>query len=126
MKKIKSDVLSLINNPFGIKYFVDLISHNNQSVIMLKKSAFKLLGFIIYNALLFLLNYAESEEVLEECVLLYRCTKYFTIKSGDKSKNYMELPTFKTNLMNYVKINQKNFWIKWFNIDLKENEKNKK
>ena len=124
--KIKTDVLSLVGNPFGIKCFVDLISHNNQNVIMLQRSSFKLLGFILYNALLFLLNYEETDEVLEECVLLFKCTKTFAFKVGNKNKTLMDSSNFKSNLMKYVKINQKNFWMKWFDIDLKENQKNKK
>ena len=124
--KIKTDVLSLVGNPFGIKCFVDLISHNNQNVIMLQRSSFKLLGFILYNALLFLLNYEETDEVLEECVLLFKCTKTFAFKVGNKNKTLMDSSNFKSNLMKYVKINQKNFWLKWFDIDLKETQKNKK
>ena len=124
--KIKTDVLSLINNPFGIKCFVDLISHNNQSVIMLQKNSIRLLGLIIYNALLFLLNYEENDEVLEECVLLFKSLNKFEVKVGDKNKSLLDISTFKANLMKYVRINQKNFWIKWFNIELKENLKNKK
>ena len=124
--KIKTDVLSLINNPFGIKCFVDLISHNTQNVIMLQKNSIRLLGLIIYNALLFLLNYEENDEVLEECVLLFKSLNKFSVKVGDKNKTLMNISSFKANLMKYVRINQKNFWIKWFNVELKENQKNKK
>ena len=124
--KVKTDVLSLINNPFGIKCFVDLISHNNQSVIMLQKYSFLLLGFIIYNGLLFLLRCEETEEVLEECVLLFKSLKYFSIKIGGKNKTYMDGINFKSNVKKYVKINQKNFWIKWFNLELKEKQSMKK
>ena len=122
--KIKTDVLSLINNPFGIKCFVDVISHNNKSVIMLQKNSIRLLGLIIYNALLFLLNYEENDEVLEECVLLFKSLNNFLVKVGDKNMSLMDISSFKGNLKKYVRINQKNFWIKWFNIELKENEKN--
>ena len=125
--KIKTDVLSLINNQFGIKCFVDLISHNKQGQItMLQKSSFKLLGFIIYNALLFLLNYEESDEVIEECVLLFKNTKSYSVSVSGKNRTLMDSINFKTNLKKYVKINQKNFWMKWFNIDLKEKQNKKK
>ena len=87
---------------------------------MLQKNAFKLLGFILYNGLLFLLSCEETEQVLEECVLLFKSTKYFSINIGGKNKTFMDMHNFKSNLMKYVKINQKNFWIKWFDIDLKE------
>ena len=118
--KIKTDVLSLTNNPFGIKCFVDLISHNRQSATLLQKNAFKLLGFILYNGLLFLLSCEETDQVLEECVLLFKSTKYFSLKVGGKNKTLMDMHNFKSNLMKYVKINQKNFWLKWFDIDLNE------
>ena len=124
--KIKTDVLSLINNPIGIKIFVDLISHNKQSVTLLQKNSFKLLGFIMYNGLLFLLNCDENDQVIEECVLLFKCTKYFSANFGGKIKNYLDVPTFKSNMKKYVKINQKNFWMKWFEIELKEKQNNKK
>ena len=124
--KIKTDVLSLINSPIGIKIFVDLISHNNQSVTLLQKNSFKLLGFIMYNGLLFLLNCDENDQVIEECVLLYRCTRYFSANIGGKNKTFMDVPTFKSNMKKYVKIYQKNFWMKWFDIELKERQNNKK
>ena len=123
--KIKTDVLSLINNQFGIKCFVDLISHNKQTITMLQKSSFRLLGFIIYNALLFLLNYEETDQVIEECVLLFKSTKSFCVNISGQNRTLLDSATFKTNIMKYVKINQKNFWLKWFNIDLKEKQNKK-
>ena len=124
--KMRTDFLSLINNAFGIKCFVDLISHNNQSVSLLQVNAFKLLGFIIYNGLLFLLSCEETDQVLEECVLLFKSMKYFAIKVKDKNKTYMNINSFKSSIMKYVKINQKNFWVKWFDIELKERQNIKK
>ena len=93
---------------------------------MLQKYSFLLLGFIIYNGLLFLLRCEETEEVLEECVLLFKSLKYFSIKVGGKNKTYMDGINFKSNVKKYVKINQKNFWIKWFNLELKEKQSMKK
>ena len=124
--KIKTDVLSLINNPFGIKCFVDLISHNNQNATLLQKSSFRLLGFIIYNALLFLLNKEETSQVLEECVLLFKSTKNFCIQRNGQNKTLMDSANFKSNLMKYNKIHQKNFWKKWYDIELKEKQNMKK
>ena len=118
--KIKTDVLSLINNPFGIKYFVDLISHNTQSVTLLQTSSFKLLLFIIYNALLFLLNREETDQVLEECVLLIKSTYNFYEERSGQNRSLIENPEFKKNISKYNKINQKNFWKKWFEIELTE------
>ena len=57
---------------------------------------------------------------MEECVLLFKSTKYFAYNSGGKNKTYLDNENFKSNLKNYVKINQKNFWAKWFEIELKE------
>ena len=126
--KIKTDVLSLINNRFGIKYFVELISRNKQGqgITMLQISSYKLLGLIIYNALLFLLNYEESDEVIEECVLLFKSAKSYSANYAGRNKTLMENTNFKDNLKKYVKINQKNFWMKWYNIDLKEKQDKKK
>ena len=118
--KIKTDVLSLINNPFGIKYFVELISHNTQSVTLLQTSSFKLLLFIIYNALLFLLNREETDQVLEECVLLIKSTYNFYEERSGQNRSLIENPEFKKNISKYNKINQKNFWKKWFEIELTE------
>jgi len=124
--KIKTDVLSLINNPFGIKYFVDLISHNTQSVTLLQTSSFKLLLFIIYNALLFLLNREETDQVLEECVLLIKSTYNFYEERSGQNRSLIENPEFKKNISKYNKINQKNFWKKWFEIELTEKKNIKK
>ena len=124
--KIKTDFLSLINNPFGIKCFVDLISHNNQKITMLQKNAFKLLGFILYNGLLFLLSCEETDQVLEESVLLFKSIKYFATVRDGKNITFMDYGKFKSNLMEYVKINQKNFWLKWYDIELKEKKDFKK
>ena len=128
--KIKTDVLSLINNRFGIKYFVELISRNiqgqGQGITMLQKSSYKLLGLIIYNALLFLLNYEETDEVIEECVLLFKSAKSYSVNYSGRNKTLLENSNFKNNLKKYVKINQKNFWMKWYNIDLKEKQDKKK
>jgi hypothetical protein len=124
--KIKTDVLSLINNPFGIKYFVELISHNTQSVTLLQTSSFKLLLFIIYNALLFLLNREETDQVLEECVLLIKSTYNFYEERSGQNRSLIENPEFKKNISQYNKIIQKNFWKKWFEIELKEKKNIKK
>ena len=124
--KIKTDVLSLINNPFGIKYFVDLISHSTQSVTLLQTSSFKLLLFIIYNALLFLLNREETDQVLEECVLLIKSAYNFYEERSGQNRSLIENPEFKKNISKYNKINQKNFWKKWFEIELTEKKNIKK
>ena len=124
--KMKTDVLSLINNQFGIKYFVDLISHNTQSDTLLQTSSFKLLGFIIYNALLFLLNREETDQVLEECVLLIKSTYNFYEEKKVQDRTLIRNPDFKKNISKYNKINQKNFWKKWFEIELAEKKKKKK
>ena len=116
----------MINNPFGIKCFVDLISHNNQNATLLQKSSFRLLGFIIYNALLFLLNKEETSQVLEECVLLFKSTKNFCIQRNGQNKTLMDSTNFKSNLKKYNKIHQKNFWKKWYDIELKEKQNMKK
>ena len=93
---------------------------------MLQISSYKLLGLIIYNALLFLLNYEESDEVIEECVLLFKSAKSYSANYAGRNKTLMENTNFKDNLKKYVKINQKNFWMKWYNIDLKEKQDKKK
>ena len=38
----------------------------------------------------------------------------------------MDYGKFKSNLMEYVKINKKNFWLKWYDIELKEKKEFKK
>ena len=72
------------------------------------------------------MNYEESDEVIEECVLLFKNTKSYSVSVSGKNRTLMDSINFKTNLKKYVKINQKNFWMKWFNIDLKEKQNKKK
>jgi len=43
-----------------------------------------------------------------------------------ENKTLMDSSNFKSNLMKYNKIHQKNFWKKWYDIELKEKQNMKK
>ena len=117
--KMKKDILNLINNQTGIKIFLELISHNNtENIILLQNNNLKFFGFIIHNALCFLSKLEETSDTLELCVQLFKCTKLFGKEVGGK-----EVTLFKMMIkaiQSYQKINQINFWKKYYEIILKE------
>ena len=117
--KMKKDILNLINNQTGIKIFLELISHNNtENIILLQNNNLKFFGFIIHNALCFLSKLEETSDTLELCVQLFKCTKLFGKEVGGK-----EITLFKMmikTIQSYQKINQINFWKKYYEIILKE------
>ena len=117
--KMKKDILNLISNKTGIRIFLELISHNNTGkIILLQFNNLKFIGFIIHNALGFLSKLEETSDTLELCVQLFKCTKLFG--KEDQGKETTLFKTMIKTIQSYQKINQINFWKKYYEIILKE------
>ena len=83
----------------------------------MNQTSFDFLGYLICNVLYDSLQIAETGKLIEQMVLLVRSTLYFGYESEGKTTTlFMNI---KNKLYDYPKINQKNFWQKWFDIEVK-------
>ena len=92
--------------------------------ICFKEKSFNLLGQLIYNTLLYILNIEETDKIIEQAVILARSMKYFG--QEQKKKNIIILwDIYKTRIQGYSKVHQANFWKEWYELEIKkENEMN--
>ena len=116
----KSDLVNIIETPYGREYFISLLSHNTGNLVLLQKNSFKLLGDLIYNTLIGTLKIDENDKVLEEIVLLIKSTKCFGME--EKGKTIKIYDDYKKRFQSTPKFVQYNFWKKKFDIDLKNKE----
>ena len=117
---LKKDLQNTLNTPFGREFFVSILSKNVTNIILLKANSFQLLGSLIYNSLLFVLNIKESPKLLGQMVILVKSTKYFGKEV--KGKTITLWQDYKSKLQGYSKLNQINFWEKWYNMEVKDNK----
>ena len=116
----KSDLVNIIETSYGREYFINLLSHNTGNIVLLQNNSFKLLGNLIYNALIGTLKIEETDKVLEENVLLIKSTKYFGME--EKGKTITIFDEYKKKIQSTPKIVQYNFWKKRYDIELKNKE----
>ena len=116
---LKKDLQNALNNAFGRDFFVNMLSKNVTNIILLKEKSFQLLGTLIYNSLLFILNIEETNKLLEQMVILVRSTKYFG-QAKKKGTTTTIWDTYKSRIQGYSKINQANFWNKWYELEIKK------
>ena len=109
--------------PFGREFFISLLSKNSSNIILLKDNAFNLLWYLIYMPLINTLKLEETDKLLEDIVLLIKCSTYFGIQEEGQTKTLFDKNMEK--IKDFSKIQQKNFWEKWYEIELKKNEKSK-
>lgn len=121
--KLKMEFQNVINTPFGRQFFVSILSKNLTNIILLKEKSFHLLGELIYNSLLFVLNIKETEQLLEEIVILLKSTKYFGQETNEKTITLWEV--YNSRIQGYSKVNQNNFWVKWYKMEHKIQNKEK-
>ena len=67
------------------------------------------------------LKLEEKDKVLEDIVLLIKCTTFFGIQEEGQTKTLFE--KYNTKIQDLPKIKQDNFWEKWYALELKKNEK---
>jgi hypothetical protein len=120
-QNMKKDLQNTLNTPFGRQFFVNILSRNVTNIILLKEKSFHLLGTLIYNTLLFILNIQETDVLLEQMVILVKSTKYFGKEiKGNTTTLWKE---YKSKIQGYSKVNQNNFWEKWYEIEIKKDDK---
>ena len=115
---LKKDLLNVINGTFGRNFFVNILSKNVTNIILLKEKSFHLLGTLIYNSLLFILNIEETDKLIEESVILVRSTKYFGQEIKGSTITLWDV--YKGRIQTYSKTMQPNFWNKWYELDIKK------
>ena len=120
-------ILNDINTNIGREFFVNLLSKNSTSIILLKDDSYTLLGNVIFNTILYIIPLKENDKILEETVKLIKSLKYFAKEdSGQKNKGILTLwDLYKSRLNLYPKTNQENFWNKWYQINLADEKKDK-
>ena len=123
-QNFKKELQNTLNTPFGREFFVNILSKNFTNIILLKSNLFQLLGTLIYNCLLYILNINETNKLLEQMVILIKSTKYFGKEIKGKTTTLWN--EYKFKIQGYSKVNQNNFWEKWFNMEIKNNNKLKK
>ena len=117
----KKDLQNALNTPFGRKFFVGILSKNFINIILLKEKPFDLLGTLIYNSLLYILNIKETNNLLEEMVILVKSTKYFGKEINGKTTTlWVE---YKPKIQGYSKVKQNNFWERWYKMEIEQNDK---
>ena len=121
--KEKTDLLSKLNLPFGREFFISLLSKNSSNIILLKENSSHLLWYLIYMTLISTLKMEETDKILQDIVLLIKCSTYFGIQEEQETKTLFEKN--KAKIRDLPKIKQDNFWKKWYDLEIARNEKNK-
>ena len=88
-KALKAEIFRNLETSFGRAFFVSLISNNSTNIISLQNNSFILLRDIINNILASIVTMAETDQLIEEVVILIRSTKYYEsegTKKDDKKK----------------------------------------
>jgi hypothetical protein len=116
----KKEIQNVINQPFGREFFVGILSKNATNVILLKEMSFNLLYALIYNTLLSILNIKETNQILDQVVILIKSLKYFGQEINGKTTTIWDI--YSSKIEGYSKLKQNNFWFRWYNIDIKKNE----
>ena len=122
-QKNRNELLNKLNLPIGREFFISLLSKNDINIILLNSNSFSLLWNLIYNSLLNILKVEETDKILEETALLIKSTKYFGTQENNETVTLFDKNIAK--FQDLPKIRQGNFWQKWYDIELKKNEKNK-
>ena len=122
-QKNRNELLNKLNLPIGREFFISLLSKNDTNIILLNENSSSLLWTLIYNSLLNILKLEENDKTLEETALLIKSTKYFGTQENDQTVTLFDKNIVK--IQDLPKIRQANFWQKWYDIELKKNEKNK-
>ena len=129
---LKKELQNDINTSFGREFFVNLLAKNTSNIILLKENSFNLLGTIIYNTLLYILQVEESSKVLEQIVVLMKSTMFLGKEERqtigyfltEEKKNTITLwNKYKPKLQGYPKVNQANLWKKWYQLNLNSESK---
>ena len=104
-----------------------MISNNNNNIISLQKDSFVFLSVLIKGILNSALKSEETDQLIEDIVVLIISSKYFETEVYNNLKNTKENITIfedlKMFLKNYIKITQNNLWEKWYEFELERKKK---
>ena len=112
----KTELMNKLNTSFGRDFFISLLSKNTLNVILLKDNSFHLLFQLIYNCIINTLKLEETNEILNDLVLLIKSTKYFGIT--EFASNYTMFEKYKIKIQDVPKIRQDNFWEIWYETEI--------
>ena len=118
----KIEICNVLNSSFGRHYFIELLYQNHTDIKLMIEEYFYLLDFFIFNAIIGFLKEAETDNILEDIILILKASKYYG--HLEKKKVITIFDKLIPKLYSYAKIVQINFWTKWFEIELFE-KKNK-
>ena len=130
---LKKDLQNDINTNFGREFFVNFLSKNTSNVILLKDNSFNLLGTLIYNTLLYILQVEENSLTLEQTVILIKSTMFFGKEeketvgyfiTTEKKSTVTLWDVYRKRLRRYPKVSQGNLWNKWYEHYLNEEKEN--
>ena len=130
-KALKAEAFRNLDYSYGRTFFVSLISNNNNNIISLQENSFNFLDTLIYGILTSILKLEETDQIIEEVVILIKSTKFFEKESKKESKKdktkknqspEILFDFLKKKLLSYNKLNQTNLWQKWFELDLQKKE----
>ena len=122
-QKEKADLLNKLNLPFGRDFFISLLSKNTSNVILLKENSSHILWTLIYNCLINTLKLEETKKLLEDIVLLIKCTKFFGVTENGVTQTLFDKN--KPKIQGVPKIMQDNFWQAWYDTEIRKNEQPK-
>jgi hypothetical protein len=112
----KKDLQNALNSNFGRECFINLLTKNANNIILLKDKSFHLLGILIYNSLLFVLNIEETDTIIEQVAKLVKSTKYFGKEKKGETITLWDV--YKSRIRKYSKVIQANFWNKWYDNEI--------
>ena len=116
-KALKKKVFNNLETPEGRAFFISLISNNKNTIISLQENSFVFLEELIRGILNSALKFEETDQLIEEIVILILSTKFF--ETNTKNKNGTIFNDMQKFLHSYSKITQKNLWQKWFDLEFK-------
>ena len=122
-QKEKADLLNKLNLPFGRDFFISLLSKNTSNVILLKENSSHILWTLIYNCLINTLKLEETKKLLEDIVLLIKCTKFFGVTENGVTQTLFDKN--KPKIQGVPKIMQDNFWQAWYDTEIRKKEQPK-
>ena len=127
VKTLKKKVFRDLETSAGRSFFISLISNKNNNIISLQENSFLFLEDLIQGILNSTLKCDETDQLIEEISILIMSTRYFEIdiEENSKDKNLANVhiimfQCLKKFLSSYNKITQKNFWKKWYDLEIKK------
>ena len=122
-KKESTELYNKLNKPFARKFFIGLLTNNSSNVVLLKEHSAHLLWTLINESILNTLKLEETDAILEEAALLIISSNFYGTQEEGATKTLFE--KYMPKIQQFSKIKQDNFWQKWYDIELKKNDKNK-